>query len=329
VDRQTVILTADDVDALLDMDGCIAAVENGFRLLGLGKAPAPAVLGVHVSGGGFHIKAATVELSRPYFVAKTNGNFPQNPSLFGLPTIQGVLVLSDAADGRLLAVMDSMRITELRTAAATGVAISHLAPRSASTVTLIGCGAQAASQLLAVKCVRDIDRAFVIDSDPGRAEAFADAMGPSLGFPISTPANAQEAMAASQIIVTCTPSHSPIIGPEDISPGTTIAAVGADNPEKVEIHPELMARSRVVVDSLEQAAAFGDLKHAITAEVMTQDDVHGSLPDIVAGKLEGRTSDDQIMVFDSTGIAIQDVMSAVSIFERAIETGRGTVLRFG
>src|SRR5260370_17526328 len=138
----TLVLTRRDVQRLLGMDDCIAAVEAAFRLHAEGRSLSPGVLGVRAPDGGFHIKAAGLELGRLYFAAKTNANFSGNPRLHGLPAIQGVIVLCDAQNGSPLAGRDSMEVTCRRTAAATAVAAKWLARKGASTVTTCGCGPQ-------------------------------------------------------------------------------------------------------------------------------------------------------------------------------------------
>jgi ornithine cyclodeaminase/alanine dehydrogenase-like protein (mu-crystallin family) len=143
----TIVLTRSDVAALLPLNDCIAAVEEAFRAHGLGRLAPPGALAHPVAGGGFHVKAASLTLGRPYFAAKTNGNFTHNGERFGLPRIQGVIVLCDAAHGTPLALMDSTEITSLRTGAATAVAATYLARRDASVATIAGCGVQGRVQL--------------------------------------------------------------------------------------------------------------------------------------------------------------------------------------
>lgn len=325
-DRSTLILTASEVDELLGLAECLVAVEEAFASWAKGEVPPPSVLGVHVPEGGFHVKAATLRRGRHYFAAKTNANFPRNGERHGLPSIQGVITLSDADTGVPLAVMDSIRITVLRTAAATGVAVAHLADEAARTATLVGCGAQAETQLLAVAAVRHLERVWVADLDAERARAFATRMGAALGIPVEVAADLPAATLASDIVVTCTPSCEPLLGPGHVRPGTMIAAVGADNPDKHEIHPDLMAAAKVVVDSIEQAAEIGDLHHAIEAGAMVAQDVHAELGAVAAGLRPGRQSEDEIIVFDSTGTALQDVASAALVYERALERGTGHAL---
>jgi len=317
----TLLLTRSDVAELLDLDTCITAVEEAFRLHGEGGTTT-GVLGIHVPGGGFHIKAGTLRLSRPYFAAKTNANFPNNPSA-GLPTIQGVIVLADAEVGSPLALLDSMEITTLRTGAASAVAAKYLARADARTVGLIGCGNQGWVQLRALRRVRPLTGARVYDRDRRRAEELARILAPELGLTIEVASDPAAAARERDIVVTCTSAREPILDAGDVAPGTFVAAVGADNPEKQEIAPALMAASRVVVDVLDQAATMGDLHHAIAAGVMSRDDVAAELGQIVAGHRPGRQAPGETIIFDSTGMALQDVAAAAAVYERAQAAGRG------
>ena len=201
----TLILSAADVARLLDLPSCMAAVEGAFVAHAEGRAFGPAVLGVHVPGGGFHVKAAGRAGPRPCFAAKLNANFPGNGSRFGLPTIQGVVVLSDGENGFPLAVMDSGSITVLRTAAATGLAAGVLARADARVATICGVGAQSRAQLRALALVRPLAKVFALDLDPARARTFADAMAVELGVPVEPAPDLAQATRASDLIVTCTP----------------------------------------------------------------------------------------------------------------------------
>src|SRR4029079_2609924 len=180
----TRIFTRSDVLHLLDLHACIAAVEQPFRLHALGAAPAPAVLGMHVGEGGFHVKAGVLTTDRAWFAAKVNANFPGNPERRGLPTIQGALLLYDAGSGVLLAIMDSQALTVLRTAAATGVAAKYLARPESDTASLVGCGAQASTQLAAWSRVRQFRRVLVFETDGARAHACANEASQALGLPV-------------------------------------------------------------------------------------------------------------------------------------------------
>jgi alanine dehydrogenase len=325
----TLLLTRGDVQALLRMDECVSAVEEAFRAHAEGRAIPPGVLASHVKGGGFHLKTAGLHTDRAWFAAKLNGNFPGNRERFGLPTIQGVVVLADAERGTPLAVMDSMEITMIRTAAATAVAAKYLSREGAGSVAICGAGAQARSQLRAVAAVRPVRSVRVFDLDAARARGYASEMSAELRISVEPASAATEALRGAEIIVTCTSSRRPYISHEQVSPGAFIAAVGADSEDKSEIDPELMARGAVVTDILEQCARIGDLHHAIAAGTMTEHDVRAELGDVVAGRAAGRISPDEIMIFDSTGTALQDVAAATIVYRKAVATGRGMRIDFG
>jgi alanine dehydrogenase len=321
VSRTTLVLSRSDVERLLDMPSCIGAVEDAFRKRADGQPAPSAMLGIHAAQGGFHAKAAMLELSRPYFVTKINANFPGNGAQFGLPTIQGVLVLVDASCGTPLAVMDSMAITTLRTAAASAVAAARLATADAGTATFIGCGVQTRAHIAAIHHVRPLRRIFVSDVDAPKAERLADEMRELYRIDITVAGELSRATRASQIVVTCTSATTPFLGPEHVAPGTFVAAVGADNAHKSEISPALLHASSVVVDDLEQCATIGDLHHAIDAGLMTRQDVRATLGEVVTGRQRGRTADDEVVIFDSTGVAIEDVAAAAVTYERAVRQG--------
>ena len=171
--------------------------------------------------------------------------------------------------------------------------------------------------------VRPLRAGFAIDADPAKATAFASRLSLQLGWPVETSTSLAAAVAASDICVTCTTTESPLLFAEHLHAGLFVAAVGADNPAKQEIDATALSRSRVVVDSLTACAAGGDLHHAIDASVMTAEDVHGELSAIVAGRVPGRTSRDQVFVFDSTGTALQDVAAAVVVYRRAADADDG------
>jgi alanine dehydrogenase len=316
----TLLLTRRDVAQLLDLDECIAAVEAAFRRRGEGKVAPAGILGFPAEGGGFHIKAAGLE---PYFAAKINGNFFQNRERFGLPAIQGIVLLCDAANGYPLAVLDSIEITIRRTGAATAVAAKYLARDDARVVTVCGCGNQGRIQLAALARVRRLGRAYAFDTDSSRAEEFASDMSRELGIRVEAVPKPGAAVRGSDIAMTCTPSRKPFLGPEDVTPGTFVAAVGADSADKQELDPRILASGTVIVDSLDQCAEIGELHHAIAGGLMTRSDVHAELSDLAAGTRPGRSRRDEITVFDSTGTALQDAAAAAVVYEKASRGGKG------
>src|SRR5258705_643596 len=198
------LLTRSDVERLLDIRSCIEGEQKEFRLRGYVRQPPGGISGVPVPGGGFHAKPAMPELSRPYFVVKINANFPENPATRGLPTIQGVLVLFDATNGVPLALMDSMAITTLRTAAASAVAASFLARRGAHSATFIGCGVQARAHVAAISAVRKLERAFGFRLDREKAATFAREMQALHPFEIQVASDLPPATEESDSVVTAT-----------------------------------------------------------------------------------------------------------------------------
>jgi ornithine cyclodeaminase/alanine dehydrogenase-like protein (mu-crystallin family) len=304
----TLLLTRREVADLLTIDDCIDAVENAFRLLGRGEVPRPAIAGMHAGGGGFHIKAA---IAGDRFAAKMNSNF-----FNAVPRIKGVITLCDTRDGAVLAVMDSIEITILRTGAATAVAAKYLARKNVRTALIYGCGTQGHVQARALRRVRDIEKIFAHDVNPDVAADFAERIG----------AEAVPAPVWADIVVTCTPSRSAIL--HRVQPGTFVAAIGADSEEKQEIAPELMASAKVVTDVTDQCAAIGDLHHAIASGHMRRENVYAELSEIVAGRKPGRERDDETIIFDSTGMALQDLATAAIVYDRALAAGRGTQFEF-
>jgi alanine dehydrogenase len=326
--ERTLLLTGRDIAALLTIEECMTAVEHAFRLYGEGKTQPPGILGVHARDGGFHIKAGLLDLNRRYFAAKVNANFPENGKRYGLPMIQGVVVLSDAENGYPLALMDSIEITIQRTGAATGVAAKYLARPDSKVATICGFGNQGRISLRALTKVLPIEKVWVYDYDQAQAQKFASDFTGELGIDVEVASDLQTAVRQSHVCVTCTPSKQPFLKQDFIAPGTFIAAVGADNPEKQELEPALIGRNKVVVDVLEQCASIGELHHALDAGVMTNDDVYGELGEVIAGIKPGRTSPDEIIIFDSTGMALQDVVTAAAVYEKAVSEGVGTRMNF-
>jgi ornithine cyclodeaminase/alanine dehydrogenase-like protein (mu-crystallin family) len=316
-----IVVSRSEIAALLPLPECIAAVEQALRLAAEGAALPSRALGVETPEGGFHVKTSGLSGERAYFAAKINANFPGNPTSFGLPTIQGALLLFDAAKGSPLAIMDSGEITRLRTAAATAVAARHLARADSRIATIVGCGVQGRAHLEALLCVLPLQRVYAVDRSAAAAASFAREASAALNIAVEPAADLGKAVQASDVCVTCTTSRAAILPQADVARGCFVAAVGADNPHKQELDPALMAASTVVVDSLDQCAEIGDLRCAIAAGAMRRAQVHAELADVVAGRKPGRSSRDEIIVFDSTGIALEDAAAGVAVFERAMRTG--------
>lgn len=326
--KATLILGSADIARTMRLPDYIDAVEKAFAALGEGRMHVPAVVHVPARDGGFHVKSAGYVGAPGYVAVKVNGNFPGNPETRGLPTIQGAIVLCDGSNGSLLAVIDSIEVTTMRTAAATAVAAKYLANPDAATATVIGCGVQGRVQALALLEVLPLQTVYAYDRDPQKRDAFARRMIAETGRSFIPVDDFAEGTVASQVIVTCTPTRHAFLRNEHVSPGTFIAAVGADSTGKRELDAGLLATACVVVDLLEQCTEIGELHHALEAGTMTRGDVVAELADIVTGSMRPRIDPDAVIVFDSTGSAIQDVAAAGVIYERARAGALGKSIRF-
>jgi len=313
------LLTREDVAKLLTIEDCIVAVEHAFRFYGEGTVPPPGILGTHVEHGGFHIKAGVMPFEgRLFYAAKTNANFPNNPTRHALPTIQGVVLLFDAERGTPLAILDSIEITSLRTGAATAVAAKYLARKDSKVATVIGCGTQGRVQTAALLAVLGLDTVYAYDVDADRSAALVaemQAKKPSVRFEAVT--DFAEAARKSDVVVTCTTATKPFLLSEHVRRGTFVAAVGADNEDKQELDARLLVANRVVPDVTQQAATIGEVHHALESGLMKIEDVMVDLGQIVSGRQPGRKSDDEIIIFDSTGMGLQDVAAACAVYRKA------------
>ncbi len=311
-------LSATDVARFLPPDACLAAVEEVFRRLGAGELPAPVSCAVPAGAGGFHVKAGLYATGRRYFVLKENGNFMGNPERHGLPSIQGLVILADAETGSPLAVLESGELTARRTAAATGVAAKHLARPDSRVATVWGCGRLGRATVGMLRRVLPLERIYLYDAAPGRAERTARELTAGVAaelVPVEAPG---PALAGSDVVATCTPARTPVLTAGMLRPGQFLAATGADHPEKQELPAELLGRVTLVVDVLAQAAAYGELHHALAAGVLEPGDVHAELGEVVAGRKRGRRDEAEIVVFDSTGMALQDAAAAALVFEQVL-----------
>jgi alanine dehydrogenase len=235
-------------------------------------------------------------------------SFPGNPAR-GLPTVTGLVLLSDASDGRLLAALDAGAVTALRTGAAAVLAAETLGRADARTAAVIGAGVN--GRAAARTFVARGHDTLVFDVDAERARAAADELG-------ARPASTLDEALAGDLLVTVTPGREVVLGKGALRPGQHASLMGADGPGKAEIAVEELARVRVFCDDWEQASHNGELVHAVEAGVLARDNVT-QLGDVLAGTAEGRRSDDDATVFDSTGLAIQDLAIALAALERLDE----------
>jgi alanine dehydrogenase len=308
------------ISELISMREALEVTERAFRLRASGQTVMPPKLYLELAayGGDFRAMPAFIDGAAGL---KWVSVYPENQQR-GLPTVMATIILSDPASGRTLAVMDGTFITNLRTGAAGGVAVKYLARKDTSVIGLVGAGAQARSQLLAInEVVAHISEVRVFDARADASRRYAEEMGARLGLRIRPVATASEA-AQADIVVTTTPSRAPIVMAADIKPGTHINAIGADAPGKQELEPEILLRAgKIVVDDREQAAHSGEVNVPLSQRLINRARIYASLGEVVLGTKQGRQSEDEITVFDSTGLAILDIACAKLAYDKARARG--------
>jgi len=308
----TLILDRNTIKTLIRMPDVINVVEEAFRLCGEGRGKMPAKTYLSLEHGDF--RAMPAALPGCAGVKWVNVH-PENPSR-GLPSVMAVLIYNDPETGYPLAIMDATEITAYRTGAAAAIASKYLARRTSHTIGIIGAGFQAHTQILAHA---ELFNPLSVDvSDI--SVAVVDKLIRSLPQFAIKNSSIEEAVA-SDIVCTLTPSRSPIIKREWIRPGTHINAVGADAPGKQELDPSILKEAVVVVDDVKQASGSGEINVPVQKGIYSVGELYGTLAEVVAGKKKGRTDDKAVTVFDSTGIAIEDIAVARLLFEKARQRG--------
>jgi alanine dehydrogenase len=320
-----VLLSGRDLQRVLRPERAIAALREAYAALADHRGDQGRSVGFNVEGGSIHVKSGLLPGSHLAFASKLNVNLPDNTRLRGLPTIQGVVVVSDTKDGRPLAVMDSVALTGIRTAATAALAAQYGARKNSTRAAIIGCGVQARYQLEALHSVFALSSVRVFDIDAARAEAFAAAHSKS-GCTVTPADSPRAAVAEADICITCTTSRSPVLTEDLDLNACFVAGVGADNPEKHEIAPSLLCRARILVDDVEACASGGDLNHALRSGVLSKGRVHADLAELASGRKQGRVSADELVIFDSSGSGVQDVAAAWAAYQEAVRTDAG--LRF-
>lgn len=297
------------------MDEVIPAVEAAFGQYAKKNAvmPPKMYLDFKKYGGDLRVMPAYLDYGDVAGVKVVNVH-PGNRGN-GMPTVMATIVLNDPRTGFPLAVMDGTLITAMRTGAAAAVATKHLAADGAGTVGLVGAGVQARTQLLALSRVLDIRKVSVSDVNKDYASRFAAEMGGQLGLPVEV-SSVREA-AEADVVSTVTPAHEPVVRNEWVREGTHINAIGADAPGKEELDPAILARAKIVIDDWEQCTHSGEINVPLSKGIICTKDLYSSLGEIVAGLKPGRQSSREITVFDSTGLAIQDIATAKLVFEKA------------
>lgn len=323
----TLLLSRDDVASVLTMADCIAAVEGAFAALARGEADMPqrAVIKVPAHHGLFLGMPAFIGGDAECLGLKLVTVYPDNPQKHDLATTLGTLMLCDPATGAVTAIMDAGYLTAVRTGAASGVATRYLAREDATVCTVFGAGVQARKQLEAVHQVRPLSKAMVLDTNSAAAASFAKDLSAELGIDVAVADDAEAAVRAADIVVTASSSPTPILDGDWLKPGTHINNIGSHAPTTRELDTKTVAKSYYVADlAAANLAEAGDLLIPIEEGAVTAEHIAASLGDIVTGAKPGRSDDQQITVFKSCGLAVQDVSTARAVVAAARAKGVGT-----
>jgi ornithine cyclodeaminase/alanine dehydrogenase len=320
---KTLILSHADVAAVLSMREAVPAVEGAFAAHGRGEAmmPPKVYLSLDAHDGDFRAMPSYMQGSGGAAVAgvKWVNSHPRNPSKHGLPSVMAVYVLSDPDSAVPLAIMDGTILTAARTGAAAAVASKWIGPKSPKSIGFVGCGVQARYLLDAHRVIFGDLEVVAADADPATAERFAKE--------VSGKAATIEAAAGCDLVCTATPSRVPVVARAFLKPGAHVNAMGADAPGKQELDPRILSDAIVVIDDVEQATHSGEVNVPIHDGLYAASSIHATLGEIVAGKKPGRPRAESITVFDSTGLAIQDLALARVLYESARARGLGQAIQ--
>jgi len=326
MENHIIWLNRKEVESLLDMKGTLKVVEEAFRQHGLKKVQMPPKLYLYFKNHNGDLRTMPGYLEEQDITGvKIVNVHPDNPRI-GLPTVMALVILNSTETGAPLAIMDGTYLTDMRTGAAGGVAVKYLARKNAKTVGFVGTGNQARSQLMAINEIIDIHEIKATSTSEKQTLAFKDDMESKIDCEI-TPEKTIRQVCDCDILVTTTPSRQPIVMNEWISEGTHINAIGADAPGKEELDPLILKRANVIVDDIEQASHSGEVNVPISKGSLSVEDIFGELGEVITGKKKARMTDSDITVFDSTGLAIQDIATADMVYRKALEANMGMKLQ--
>jgi ornithine cyclodeaminase/alanine dehydrogenase len=258
----------------------------------------------------------------------SSGGFIDNPTAHGVPNGMATIFLFDAKSGALICIMDGSLILGLRTGASGAVSVKALARKSARTIASIGTGNQARMQIRALNEIMKIEVIHAWDSHADTLSKYKTDIEGEFGIPVIVASSKKEAVEQADILITTTRGKGSLVEADWVKPGTHIVAIGTDQRGKQELDPELFRNAKIVVDSIAQCTEKGETWHPLNRNIITNDDIHAEIGEILSGRKAGRESDEEITIFDSTGMAIQDNTTASKIYQNAIDNNVGTFFQF-
>lgn len=317
------VISKSDISKLINIKDTITCVEDVFVKYTTGETVMPQRSNISIDehNGNMLFMPAYIKGSE-FLGNKIVSIYPDNPSN-EKKTIYSVLILNDAKTGEPVALMDGEQITAYRTGAVTGVAAKYLSSKDADTVSIWGAGIQAEQQLEAICAVRDIKRIFVFDINKQNRDQFVEKMKLRLDIEVVGTDEEDAAVIQSDILITATTSSKPVIKSKKLKPGTFISAVGGSTQQKQEIPEHILKASTIIVDGYSAAMSdAGDIIIPMRKGVITRDDIKGELGEVITGKVK-RKSKDEVILFKSVGLAIQDMIVASHLYTMALEDGLG------
>lgn len=311
-------LTQSDVRSLLDMPSAMEAVESGFREHGLKKVQMPPKSYLYFTRHNGDLRTMPSFLEGQDIAGVKIVNVHPHNREKGFPTVMAVVVLNSTETGAPLAIMDGTYLTDMRTGAAGGVAAKYLARPDSRVVGMVGTGDQARTQLLALSQFMDIEKVRITCRNLSNCASFEKEMARVVNCDFVRTDSIKE-VCRCDVLVTTTPVRSPIVRSEWVSEGTHINAIGADAMGKQELESVLLKRAKVVVDDIIQASHSGEINVPISSGTFSEADIYAELGEVIAGIKPGRRSDEEITIFDSTGLAVQDLVTADLVYRKALE----------
>lgn len=325
---KTLILDGKTVKKLVTIKEAIKAIEEVFKYLGEGKVQMPPKLYLHLDKyrGDFRAMPAYVEGLNACCIKWVNVH-PQNRKR-GLPTVMAIIILSDPRNGFPLCVMEATYATALRTGAAGGVAAKFLARRNSQKVALVGCGVQAKTQLEALNELFNLKEVNIWGLQYRECREFVRKIGPLRKLNLKISDTVKSCVKDTDIIVTTTPSRRPLVKLEWVKEGAHINAIGADAKGKQELDPRILKKAKIVIDSWEQASHSGEINVPLRRGELSRKDIYADIGEIASGRKKLRRTKQEITIFDSTGLAVQDVAIAHIIFRKALNFKKGRFISF-
>jgi len=322
-------LSEQEVAELISIEEVMEAVELAFKEYALGYVQNPSKVYLNFSKYNGDLRVMPAYLERQDIASvKLVSVYPDNTQKFSLPTVRGTIMLLDPINGSLLSIMGGKHITAMRTAAAGAIATKYLANRNSKVATFIGAGVQARAQLLALLSVCPfLEEIRVWDiSNEAVGTFISDMKSKANQVKFVYSVNIAEAVQGADIIVTTTPSRKALVLDAWVSDGAHFNCIGADAPGKEELDPKILKRAKIIVDNYEQACHSGEVNVPLSKGIISKDDIWAELGEILTGKKTGRTSTQEITVFDTTGIAVQDAVTAKLVYTKALQNKRGSFI---